>query len=469
MKLNDLEPKKVFKYFQEISSIPRSSGNEKDISNYLVEFANKRNLEVIQDKALNVIIKKDATKNHKNSKGVILQGHMDMVPEKDDDSKHNFNTDPIELIVDGDEIHANKTTLGADNGIGIAMALAILDSNEIDHPALEVLITVSEETNLGGAIALDDNILTGEYLINIDSEEEGITTVGSAGGELYMSYFSPELDQIDSELNCYEFIFSGFTGGHSGMEIANPKGNMIVVMADFINELEDSMLIDFNSGSKDNAIPRSGKIKLAIKNEKNIDKAIDKLKLKYSNIEGKLNITYSKISYFDTGQSKESTRRFANYLLELPTGVDKFTDESKSFVASSSNLAIVKKIDNGAYEIWNSIRFNKESLMEEFKEKFNKISEKYKVDYNYSNFYPEWEYKEDSKLRELTMDLYKNMYGKEMTIDITHGGLECGVFYQKYKNLDMISIGPNIRGAHTPQETLSISSTKRVYDFIINL
>ncbi|WP_036729016.1 aminoacyl-histidine dipeptidase [Peptoniphilus mikwangii] len=468
MEYSQLEPKDVFKYFEEISQIPRGSGNEKAISDYLVKFAKERNLEVLQDESYNVIIRKPASKGYENAKGVILQGHMDMVPEKGENSTHDFEKDPIELIVDGDNLHANDTTLGADDGIGVAMALAILDSDTIAHAPLEVLVTVSEETDLGGAQALSDKVLKGDYLINIDSEEEGIMTVGSAGGELYMAYFTPELSPTN-EYKTYEFNFSGFMGGHSGVEIANPKGNMVVVMADFVENLKDSMLVDFIVGTKDNAIPRLGKVKLAIKNTNGIDELITSLKEKYSNIEGELKIIYNEIETPSEAQSIESTNKFAKYLLSLPTGVNSFTDETKTFVASSSNLAIVTKKDNGKYEVWNSMRFNKGDLMTEFKNKFNLISEEYNVEYNYSNYYPEWEYKEDSNLRALTMKLYKEMYGKEMTIDITHGGLECGVFYIKYKNLDMISIGPDISGAHTPQETLSIPSTKRVYEFTLEL
>ena len=470
MPIENLEPKKVFKYFKAISDIPRASGDEQAISDYLVNFAKERNLDYIQDSSLNIIIKKPATKGYENSKKIILQGHMDMVNEKAEDSNHDFTKDPIELILDGDFIHANKTTLGADNGVGVAMSLAILDSNDINHGPLEVLITVSEETDMHGAQNLSDKVLEGDYLINIDSEEEGVMTVASAGGELYFAHFTPEIENLPKDYTSYEIKFSGYKGGHSGGEIANNRGNMIKVMADFLNKAPESMLIDFNSGSKDNAIPRNGFLKISLKDDSSFNKIIDELKEKYKDVDGKLIINYKDIENVEKAQSIKSTKDFSNYLIEQHTGVKSFTDSSKKFVELSSSLAIVKKIQDGTYEIWNSMRFGKADEFEDFKNEFINISKKYpEVKYEFINYYPEWEYKENSILRDIAIELYKETTGKEMTIDITHGGLECGVFYIKYKHLDMISIGPDIFEAHTPRERLSISSTKRVYEFILKL
>lgn len=470
MPMENLEPKKVFKYFKAISDIPRASGDEQAISDYLVNFAKERNLDYIQDSSLNIIIKKPATKGYENSKKIILQGHMDMVNEKAEDSNHDFTKDPIELILDGDFIHANKTTLGADNGVGVAMSLAILDSNDINHGPLEVLITVSEETDMHGAQNLSDKVLEGDYLINIDSEEEGVMTVASAGGELYFAHFTPEVENLPKDYTSYEIKFSGYKGGHSGGEIANNRGNMIKVMADFLNKTPESMLIDFNSGSKDNAIPRNGFLKIALKDNSSFDKIINELKEKYKDVDGKLIINYKEIENVEKAQSIKSTKTFSNYLIEQHTGVKAFTDSSKKFVELSSSLAIVKKIQDGTYEIWNSMRFGKADEFKDFKNEFISISKKYpEVKYEFINYYPEWEYKEDSILRDIAIDLYKETTGKEMTVDITHGGLECGVFYIKYKHLDMISIGPDIFEAHTPRERLSVSSTKRMYEFVLKL
>lgn len=470
MTLENLEPKKVFKFFEEISQIPRGSGNEKAISDYLVNFAKERNFEVIRDEALNVIMRKPASPGYENAKKIILQGHMDMVCEKTEDSKHDFEKDPIELIVDGDFIHAKDTTLGADNGIGVAMALAVFDSDNIEHGPLEMLVTVSEETDMHGAQALANNVLQGDYLINIDSEEEGIMTVASAGGELYFAHFTPEMAEVPADDKFYTVKFTGYKGGHSGGEIANNRGNMIKVMADFLSRLKDAMLVDFASGSKDNAIPSNGVFTVALKDSSDFDKIIKELMEKYKDVDGKLSISYEESEKTHKAQSVNSSKRFAQWLLDQHTGVKSFTDDTKEFVELSSNLAIVKKIADGTYEVWNSMRFGKKDEFDEFKNEFVEMSKKYpEVKYEFTNYYPEWEYKEDSKLRDKAIDLYKKVTGKDMKIDITHGGLECGVFYIKYKNLDMISIGPDIFDAHTPRERVSISSTERMYDFLLEL
>ncbi len=482
MTYSELKPTAVFKYFAEISQIPRGSGNEQAISDYLVGFAKNRNLSVMQDEHNNVIIKKDATDGYENSKKIILQGHMDMVPEKGSTSTHDFLKDPIELIVDGDILHANDTTLGADNGIAVAMSLAILDSDNLEHGPIEVLITTSEETDLGGAQALSDKVLEGDYLINIDSEEEGIITAGSAGGELYTAYFPPRLEEVEHSYTAYNIEFSGFMGGHSGVEIGSPKGNMIVVMADFIDQLDQPMLINFDAGTKDNAIPRMGKMSICVKNDNcncehskmhkinhSIDDVINKLKEKYQHIEGELKISYSKMDTPNKAQAIPCTKEFAEYILQLPTGVITYTDDTKKFVASSSNLAIIKKEEDGRYKIENSIRFNKTEYMADLEKIFTDVSKKHELEYGFSSYYPEWEYKEDSQLRDIAMKVYKKMYNEDMKMDIIHAGLECGVFYIKYRHLDMISIGPDINDPHTPQESLSIISTQRVYEYLIEL
>lgn len=470
MVLQNLKPKKVFGFFEEISQIPRGSGNEKNISDYLVKFAKDRNLDVIQDKSLNILIKKPATEGYENSKKIILQGHMDMVCEKTPEKIIDFDKDPIELEVKGDFIHAKDTTLGADNGIGVAMGLAILDSNDIKHGPLELLVTVSEETDMHGAQALDESAVNADYLINIDSEEEGIMTVASAGGELYFAHFKPELEKTPSDLEAFTIKFSGYKGGHSGGDIAKNRGNMIKVMADFLINLKDFMLQDFRSGSKDNAIPSNGEIDLLTKDSSSFDKIINELKEKYKNVDGNLIIKYEPCKKTENAQSKKSSLDFANWLFEQPSGVKAFTDETHEFVELSSTLAIVRKIKDGTYEIWNSMRFGKADEFDKFKNDFVEMTKKYpEVKYEFTNYYPEWEYNEKSDLRNIAIKLYKEVTGKDMQIDITHGGLECGVFYIKNKNLDMISIGPDIFEAHTPRERVSIPSVQRMYDFTIKL
>lgn len=467
--LENFEPKTVFKFFEEMSNIPRGSKNEQKISDYFVKFAKDRNLEVIQDEELNILIKKPATKGYENRKKIILQGHMDMVCEKDPDKEIDFLTDSITLKVEEDFIKADKTTLGADNGIGAAMALAILDNNSLKHGPLSVVLTVSEETDMHGAQTISKDFLKGDYLFNIDSEEEGILTVSSAGGELYSATFTPENSEIPENAKAYKVSFSGYKGGHSGGEIAKNRGNMIKVMNDYLLNLKNPMLIDFNSGSKDNAIPSSGTLEFAVEDDSNFEEIILKLNEKYKEVDGELKISGEIIEAPTTAASVNSTAVLCDYIKNLHTGVKAFTDESRKFVELSSNLATINKSDD-KYHITDSMRFGVRDNFNDFKNDFIKLSDEYKeVEYVFENAYPEWEYRKDSPLREKACALYKDMYKKEMEIDLTHGGLECGVFYIKNPNLDFISFGPDIFDPHTPRERVSISSTKRVYDYLIKL
>ncbi len=458
-----IEPKRVFHYFKEVSNIPRPSGNEEGISNYLRDTGNSLGLKTIQDEFGNVIIFKPASLGYETSPVIILQGHMDMVPEKSADSTHDFNTDPIMLLVEGDIIKGYNTTLGADNGIALGIILAILEDSSLKHGPIEAVFTTSEETTMAGANGISENILNGKYLINVDSEDEGVLTAGSAGGIQYIGQFIFSLETIPEDLSVYTVNFSGLLGGHSGMEIDSNRGNIIKIMADFM-EKSEGCLIDFDSGTKHNAIPRMGSIKIAM--ETSPEKLVEEILEKYGSVEGELSIEVVP-STGDTGLSRESTKDFAKYLLEIPTGVNSYTG-GKKFVESSSNLAIVKKLmDRFTIEV--SIRSSANAKQEELVEKFTEISKKYGVEYSFGNSYPTWEYRETSHLREIALLLYREMYKKDLKVEITHGGLECGVFYEKYPDIDIISIGPNIRGAHTPDECLSISSTERIYNFILKL
>ncbi len=461
----NLKPELVFKYFKEISNIPRPSGHEEKMTEYLKNFGESRNLETIVDEVGNVLIRVPATKGYENSKTVIIQGHTDMVPEKSDDSNHDFLNDPIELIVDGNILHANNTTLGADDGIGVAFGLALIDDKDAEHGPLECLFTISEETTMKGALNLSDKLLTGSYLLNIDSEDEGVMTVGSAGGVNYVGKFNYEPVAVPKDYKVYEINFSGFLGGHSGMMIDKNKGNMIVVMADLISKLKDAMIVDFDCGTKQNAIPRMGDLIIATK--ESLDDKIESIMDKYKDIDGELEITYNETSA-NLAMSTIDSAVFSKYLLALPTGENSYMDSEKTILESSSNLAIVKNMDN-YYEITVSVRSAKEERKEELENKLDLASKTHNVDYKYSEGYPTWVYREESELRNHAMDLYKKLYNKEMKAEIIHGGLECGVFYEKYRDLDMISIGPNISGAHTPKESLEIDSTERVYEFVKEL
>lgn len=454
----NLKPERVFHYFREISDIPHESHNEKAISDYIYNFGKKLGLETKQDDILNVYIRKPATKGYESKPGIILQGHMDMVCEKATSSNHNFATDKIEWVIKDDLIFANDTTLGADDGIAVAMAMAILEDENLVHPELEVIITVAEETTMGGALGLEKGLLKGKYLFNIDSEEEGILTLGSAGGTLFKTNL--ELKFENREVELVKLHFDGYLGGHSGMEIGKNRRNMIKTIAEFIKESGLS-IASVDCGNKDNAIPRVGE--LVIENSSSLDELIAKFTEKYN---GEEQLTIDKKEIF---KGKVLTNALKDVLVEvleaLPTGVN---TQDETGIISSSNLAIVQTTENEIL-IRDSIRSASISILEEMKNSFAKIAEKFCLNYEFAGGYPSWEKKENSSLQKYANKVYKDLTGKEFENIIIHAGLECGAIYEKYPNLELISFGPDIRGAHTPKENISISSTERVYDFTLKL
>lgn len=454
----NLKPERVFHYFRELSDIPRESHNEKAVSDYIYNFGKKLGLETKQDDILNVYMRKPATKGYENKPGIILQGHMDMVCEKATSSKHNFATDKIEWVIKDDLLFANNTTLGADDGIAVAMAMAILEDETLIHPELEVLITVTEETTMAGALGLEKGLLKGKYFFNIDSEEEGILTLGSAGGTLFRTKL--ELKFENKEVELVKLHFDGYLGGHSGMEIGKNRRNMIKTIAEFIKESGLS-ISSVNCGNKDNAIPRVGET--VIENSPKLDELISKFTEKY-NGEEQLTIDKKEIS-----KGKVLTNELKNTLVEilekLPTGVN---TKDETGIISSSNLAIVQTTENEIL-IRDSIRSSSLSIFADMKSSFAKIAEKLGLKHEFLGGYPSWEKKENSTLQKYANKVYKELTGKEFENIIVHAGLECGAIYEKYPNLELISFGPDIRGAHTPQENLSIPSTERVYDFTLKL
>ena len=397
----NLKPERVFHYFRELSNIPHESHNEKAISDYIYNFGKSLGLETKQDDILNVYIRKPATKGYEDKPGIILQGHMDMVCEKATSSNHNFATDKIEWVIKGDLLCANDTTLGADDGIAVAMAMAILEDDSLVHPELEVLITVTEETTMAGALGLEKGLLKGKYLFNIDSEEEGILTLGSAGGTLFKTNL--ELKFENREVELVKLHFDGFLGGHSGMEIGKNRRNMIKTIAEFIKETGLSVL-SIDCGNKDNAIPRVGEI--VIENSPKLDEVIAKFVEKYS---GEEQLTIDKKEVF---VGKVLTNALKDTLIEilekLPTGVN---TKDETGIISSSNLAIVQTIQDEIL-IRDSIRSSSLSILEEMKTSFAKISKTLGLNYEFSGGYPSWEKKENSILQKFANKVYKDLTGK---------------------------------------------------------
>ena len=472
-KLVGIKPERVFYHFEEISKIPRESYNEKAISDYLVKFGKKLNLETYQDKYYNVILRRKASQGYEDAPGIIIQGHMDMVCEKENDSNHDFKKDPIDLVVDGNRLKANKTTLGGDNGIAIAMGMAILEDESIKCGTIELLATTSEEIDLNGALSLEPNILKGKMLINIDSEDEGVITVGSAGG-VEIDILLPIERETLSDVNLYTLSLEKLQGGHSGVEINQKRGNSNKILVEVLQNLKtltDYSLVEVFGGSKDNAIPRSGKVVLASSKDIKdiISKVADEVKAKYISFEPEMifaleTTTAKEISVL----SNKSLDSYIKTIEELPTGVNTWMKEYPEIVESSDNLAIVKTLDENI-NIIISLRSSDPEVLKELKEKISNILKENNALFEFSAGYPEWKFRAESKLRDKALEVYKKLYNEDMKVEVIHAGLECGAISQNYPDIDFISVGPNLRDVHTPSEYLEIDSTERVYNYVVEL
>ena len=462
--------KKVFDYFYELTQIPRPSHQEKEVSDYLVKFAKDHIFEYIQDEHLNVIIKKPASKGYENSKTVIIQGHMDMVAEKEASSSHDFTKDPLKLRVDGDNLYATDTTLGADNGIAVAMGLALLDDKEAQHPPIELLITTSEETGMFGAIGLDGKNLSGKYMLNIDSEEEGIFTVSCAGGNVTYVSFAPEYKENDKK--GHKLTVKGFRGGHSGQVIHEQRGNAIKILGrvlDKIDEISAVTLSKVTGGAKHNAIAREAVAEFIIEDESKLTEIIEAVKQFQKVIESEYK-EESGIAFIleDSDIKKvmdeESSENIIDYIIAVPDGVQTMIRDM-GVVESSLNVGVLEFMEDSKIRFTHAIRSSVKSKKEEITNRVLTLAYILNAEAEVSGDYPAWQYEPQSKLKDISIETYKAMYGKEPEIEAIHAGLECGILKEKLPETEMISFGPNMWDVHTPKEHLSISSTERVYDY----
>jgi dipeptidase D len=469
--MENLEPKEVFKYFKEISNIPRCSLKEKQISDYLVSFAKERGLEVYQDEILNVIIKKKASEGYENAPTLILQGHMDMVCEKNQTTIHNFEKDPIKLILDGDTLKADGTTLGADNGIAVAYCLALLDSTNIPHPPLEILLTSQEEIGLIGASKLDGSNLQGKFLINIDAEDEGILFTSCAGGARAIIELPIELEEAKKDYTAYKISVFGLKGGHSGIDIDKNRANANKLLGRVLNSIKDKILLhSVNGGLKINAIPRESQMIILTKDQKEIEDSISywnktfKNELKTS--DSQVMLTLEKYSEKVEKVFSPQTLENVNMLYSLiPYGINTMSADIEGLVESSSNLGIVKT-DTNSIDFFISCRSSVKSIKDNILNNLKILSNATKSTIKIEGIYPEWEYKKDSILREKFVKVYENLYAKSPTITALHAGLECGLLSEILDDIDMIAFGPDIDDVHTPDEKISISSTKRSWEYL---
>ncbi len=463
--LKNLKPERVFYYFEEICKIPHGSGDTSKISDFCERFAIEHKLDYVREEIGNVIIKKSATGGKEDSLPVIIQGHLDMVCEKNPDVVFDFYNDSIEVNTDGEFVFANGTTLGGDDGIAVAMALAILESNDIVHPALEVLFTVDEETGMYGAGALDGSLFKGNRLINIDSEEEGVFTVSCAGG-VRAELTVPVIFE-DNSMPCYKITIDGLQGGHSGVEIHKGRLNANKVAASLLLYLGEVRIVSINGGLKDNAIPAHSQIIVAT--EMDIENVASEFAEK-NRIETDNNLTVSvvKTNTYDKAMSFNSSKKVADFLHNVPNGIVKWSDDIEGLVETSLNLGVLKTEENcvsASFALRSSVNAEKMALLDKL--------EAFVKDFDGEIFskahYPAWEYKKDSVLRDTMVRVYEEMYGDEPQVVAIHAGLECGLLCEKIENLDAVSIGPNMMDIHTPREKISVASVESVYKYLLRL
>lgn len=474
----NFEPHKVWQYFYEITQIPRPSKNEDKIIAYLENFAKSKNLEYKKDRVNNIVIRKPASKGGENKPMVALQCHVDMVCEKNNDVDKDFLKDPIEPYIDGEWVKAKGTTLGADDGIGVAMQLAILDSDIEGIGPIECLFTVDEETGLTGANGLEKDMIRSKYLINLDSEDEGQIFIGCAGGKNTLG-FLPIKYQSGQEKNSVEVFVSGLQGGHSGDDIEKKRGNAIKLLTrivyDLLNSDETIQLVNIEGGNLHNAIPREATAVLCYDNEDDYNKIknivedyqnIFKTELKISDPGVKITITKKDIT--NKWLDREMAFRLIRLLYVLPHGVFAWSQDIPDFVETSTNLASIKKQDEH-YIITTSQRSSLESAKENICNKVKSAFELAQANVEVNDGYPGWTPNPESYLLKLVAEETEKVLNKKPVIRAIHAGLECGLFSEKFPGLEMVSIGPEMKGVHSPDERLLIPSVKSTFDILINV
>ena len=470
----ELYPQRVFYYFEQIAAIPHGSRNTKAISDFLVNFAKEHNLVWYQDENNNVVIVKEASAGYEAAEPIIIQGHMDMVCEKEKGVDIDFEKDGLKLYIDGDFLKAEGTTLGGDDGIAVAYALALLDSQEIAHPKLEVVITVDEEIGILGAEAIDFSMLTGHTMLNIDSDVEGSFLTGCAGG-MAVNVTLP-IKRVMQSGEKVALTITGLEGGHSGSEIDKEHGNANILMGRLLRALFEETpfgIISLAGGLKDNAIPRECVTELLVPQENvNLVKEIaDKLdiELKKEFMTADPSVC---IEFEDLGKKEESILDFGSvsrvifYLRSVPNGVQHMSQVMHGMVETSLNLGIMELKEDALHTV-TSIRSSVGTRKADLLDRITAIVELLGGEAEVEGDYPAWEYKQDSSLRPQIAKVYKQLYGKDPVFETIHAGLECGLLSEKIKNLDCVSFGPDNFDIHTPKERLSISSTGRVWDFIV--
>lgn len=479
--LEQLEPKAVFHYFEEICGIPHGSSDTAAISDYLVSFAKERKLSVRQDALGNVVIKKAASKGYENAPVVMLQGHMDMVCEKTADKEIDFHTEGIKVQLEGNTICADRTTLGGDDGIAVAFALAILDAEDILHPALEVVITVDEEIGMLGAAGMTTEDLQASYMLNLDSEDEGQLLVGCAGGVTSVCHIPFEWESCPfSNPVQYTICVDGLLGGHSGMEIIKQRANANKLLGRCLCAIREGVplrLVTMDGGKKDNAIPRTAQAVVWIEETQKeaLEQAVadveQQLRQEYAVTDAGLHITVTKeVIQAEACICKTNGDAIMDALLLLPNGVRKMSDAMPGLVQTSLNLGVLTmKKEAKELVLGFSVRSSVESEKAALTKELRLLCERLGGTYTENGAYPAWEYKADSKLREIMVSAYQDLYGEAPKLDVIHAGVECGLFMDKIKGLDCVSYGPQMYDIHTPKERLEVDSVQRTWEYTLEI
>lgn len=474
----NLKPARVFEQFAKINEIPRPSKHEEKMTAYLQEFGKSHGLETIVDEIGNVLIKKPATPGYENRQTVILQSHQDMVCDKLIDVEFDFNTDAIQTYVDGEWLKAKGTTLGADDGIGCAIELAILDSDDIEHGPLECVFTVDEETQLTGASAMKPGFMSGTMLINLDSEDEGEMFVSCAGGRSTVATFRFTREDAPKDYFFVEISLKGLTGGHSGDDINKRRANAIKILSRFVYNMEEkygSRLVSFNSGKLHNAIPRDGRAIIAVPNAVKEQVRAD-WNVFTAAVEDEFHVTDTSMAFkMESTEpakviSAEAGKNIVRALQAVDNGIFAICQDEAlgGMVETSSNIAVVKTSET-EMEILASQRSNVMSNLDNQCNTIKAVFQLAGAEVIQNDGYPAWKMNPNSQLTKAAVDAYKKIFGKEPIVRGIHAGLECGLFSEKYPELDMVSFGPTLRDVHTPDERLLIPTVQMVWDHLLEM
>lgn len=473
IKLAGLEPASVFGYFEKICSIPHGSGNTKAISDYLVSFAREHGIRYIQDELNNVIFFQEGTCGYEDHAPVVLQGHMDMVCEKDADCPIDMAAEGLDVTHDGQCVYAKGTTLGGDDGIAVAYALALMADRSISHPPLEVIITVDEETGMFGAAGIDLSMLKGRTLVNLDSEDEGIFTVSCAGGARGTITLPVKRHPVYGP--CVKLTVEGLQGGHSGVEIHKNRANANKVMGEFLGRIQKLMplcITKLSGGAKDNAIPRSCEVTLVA-----MGMYLERINDIAAELQKEIRENYDEPEAIVRGDDvdalggnalgTEDSAKVIALLNAAPNGVQAWSQDIEGLVQTSLNLGVARLEDSLrlTFAVRSSVNREKRELLDKLKE----LAVFYEGEYSEVGEYPAWEYRKDSHLRDTMVKIYTEMFGKEPEVVAIHAGLECGLLSEKLPGLDCVSIGPQMHDIHTSREKLEIASTKRTWDFLLEV